>query len=807
MAFPRLNNISFWRASLWIFTGCFIGPIISRPFFLELAFSGVDDGRLGGHWAQAAANLVETWSVEFSNKSGHLPILEMMRGQEHVIEATTSPCSQDYDVLQDKSIMVAPFLAGGTRLNPGGDCSSTTITELPKSGQSLDKSTSVTPSPQSENGKAPKIDIAHKESTARFPKGGNSYGDGVPIVDDGPKAQPNVKVGQPNESHSPDAAKCGAGDYSKLTKLPNGKFAGLYKTIASREMLLVAYRNIKSKPGNMTPGVDGTTLDGFSLESLDKLVEALQNESFQFKPVKRTFIPKANGKLRPLSIPSPIDKVVQEAMRLLLEIAFEPIFSEHCHGFRPHRSCHSCLLEVSKWTGMTWCIEGDIKGFFDNVNHGILEGLLTERIQDQQFIDLFWKLVRGGYVERGVRYDSSIGVPQGGIISPLLSNIYLHELDAFIENQMLELSSKSKLISKVNPEMNMYSKKLGALNLQYKASKDPVVLKEIRKLRLERNRKPSRIRTGTRVRYVRYADDWIVGIIGPRQLAVRLKERIVAFLDERLKITLSPEKTKISHFSEDAISFLGADIRIPKPSESKVVLRKNQGYSRVNHTRVHLYIPVRSLLEKLAGKGFLKNYTHGGPLITNAITKWIFLDHRSIIVKYNAIINGLYNYYRFADNLRALHLIINFVLKHSCAKTLARKYRLGSRRGAFKKFGPNLTTPGPKPMGLKSWKTFKKTRNFATDGVAHRDPFAVLNWSLETVTPFDPCWICGSTKQIEMHHVKHLRKGSPKSPSGFTALMSKLNRKQLPVCRPCHLKIHQGLYGGTSLKKVRGVPL
>jgi len=582
---------------------------------------------------------------------------------------------------------------------------------------------SVTSPPHANTGTEPNRDIFHKESTTGFPKGSNPYGDGVSIVGSGHGVQTRSKVRQRFYSTGPDAAHSGTEILSELTKLNNGKFTGLYKCLAKEAMVLHSYNKIKSKPGNMTPGTDNLTLDEFSPEIVRKIADTLRNETFQFKPVRRVYIPKKNGKMRPLGVPSPRDKVVQESMRSLLELIFEPKFLNTSHGFRPSRSCHTALKQTTTWNGYTWCIEGDIKGFFDNVDHHILERLLRKYIEDQQFIDLYWKLVKAGYVastvygcifdtKKDTSYESKLGVPQGGIISPILSNIYLHELDLYVDKLSEEYSSKEKAISKVNPKISNYSERLTKLNTAYQTSRDRETLKTIRELRLERNQIPSRIRTGSRISYVRYADDWIIGIIGNKELASTIKNKIAIFLTEELKITLSPEKTKISHFRKGKIKFLGVYLTIPKPAQSKIVLRNSRHgrtYARANHVRMNYLLPKQEMLEKLASEGFLKDYTPGRSLTTNAITKWIFLDHRSIIIRYNYIINGLLNYYSFVDNLHEFHTIINLILRHSCAKTLARKYRLHSRARAFEKFGLNLATKDGSPLGLKIPDSYVKT--------------------------------------------------------------------------------------------------
>nr|AYE93200.1 hypothetical protein C0995_000022 [Termitomyces sp.] len=734
----------------------------------------------------------------------------MTRGPEHANKAQDGSSYMTLDLEQDKPSMDLPFYVNGAPENPTGCSNNAYMIGSGKTGQNFPEATPITLRPQVNINIDPKESIPCKESTTRFPKGSNSYGDGVPIVGYGHRTQPLSKVGQLNYSTGAAAVADGTVNLLKLIQLENGKFTGLYKTLATSEILIQAYHKIKSKPGNMTPGSDNETLDGFSLEIVETMVQSLKDETFQFKPVRREHIPKKNGRMRPLGVPSPRDKIVQEAMKSLLEAIYEPIFCNTSHGFRPSRGCHSALKQASTWNGFTWCIEGDIKGFFDNVDHKILETLLCRRIQDQQFIDLYWKLVKAGYVEKGVSFDSPLGVPQGGIVSPILSNIYLHELDIWMEDWIKHNSTDSaKGISKVNPIMVKYSNKLSELAVKYRLDKTPETLREIRALRTERNKIPSRIRTGVRVKYVRYADDWIVGIIGPEALAVSLKEKIASFLDQELKISLSPEKTKISHFGEEPIKFLGTYLSIPKVTHKKVVTRltaKGKILVRANQVRMNFKLPTQEILEKLANEGFLRDYKKGGKLIPNAITKWIFLDHRSIILKYNAIANGLLNFYSFVDNLFEFHTIINFILRHSCAKTLARKLNLNGRKAVFEKFGPDLTTPAAgilKPLKFTKLESYKKTRNFQTS-TKWSDPFEVLNWRLTTHSSLDePCWICGSELNIEMHHVKHLRKGIDPKQKGFTNLMASLNRKQIPVCHPCHRKIHLGEYNGIALKDLK----
>ena len=211
------------------------------------------------------------------------------------------------------------------------------------------------------------------------------------------------------------------------------KYERLYRLFFNEELFMVAYERIKSKPGNMTPGSDGKTIDGMSLERINALISSLKDESYIPNPAKRVYIPKKNGKLRPLGIPTIEDKLVQEVARMILEAIYEGYFEDTSHGFRPSRSCHTALNSLQKrFTGSRWFIEGDIKGFFDNIDHSVLVDILRKRIADERFIRLIWKFLRAGYLEIWHYHNTYSGAPQGGIVSPILANIYLDQFDKYM---------------------------------------------------------------------------------------------------------------------------------------------------------------------------------------------------------------------------------------------------------------------------------------------------------------------------------------------------------------------------------------
>lgn len=762
------------------------------------------------------------WAFGTLNKLTVLPNVKMNRGPEHDGEAKDWDSWTPYETTRGSDSKDQTLTLTGAELNPTSLNIKAGDKEMMGTDQSLIMPNSEKELIHSEGGE-PKDVKNDEESTTGSPKSSDRHGDGEPVLSHG-RTQPTTQGVKRNQTAGLRAGEASLGKVgteinAAMTSLRlKSKDHELYSKMLNEEIFLAAYHKIKSKPGNMTPGSDNETLDGISIKRIKEDIRSLTDQSFQFRPVRRTFIPKANGKMRPLGIPCPMDKLEQEVMRMLLEQIYEPVFSDYSHGFRPGRGCHSALKQISQWNGVTWVIEGDIKGYFDNVNHAKLAELMEKRISDTRFMNLYWKLVRAGYVESGEQKDSRQGVPQGGVLSPLLSNIYLNEFDEFMSSKIDEITTKERLISKVNPKIPWYSVRLTRLSEEYKETRDPQILKELKALRKERNSLPTRIRNGTRIYYVRYADDWVVGVLGNRATADKLKTEIGEYLRTELHLELSQEKTKITNLGNDRAKFLGVEFHIPSPKESKVVTRQmsdgRRVAARVNHTRVYLNAPMKEIFLDLRKAGFTKN-DKGAP---GAISKWVFLEHRAILLRYNAVARGYANYYSFVDNYRAIVSMIEYTLLHSCAKTLARKFGLGSRYAVFRRFGKGLTPRDDitemekqtaqrnnkhKPIEFFLPSTGKKVRQFKTGTGPTPDPLKVMNWRLETqIALFQSCLICGTEEDIQMHHVKHIRRGTEK-PTGFQSIMAKLNRKQIPVCPTCHNNIHAGRYDGASLGELQ----
>ena len=481
----------------------------------------------------------------------------------------------------------------------------------------------------------------------------------------------------------------------RLDGIGRRRYSNLKSTeLNSTEIYKKAYLTLKNNEGSMTPGVDKEDLDGMSKMKLEKIAKDVREWKFEFKPVRRIYIPKANGKMRPLGIPSIRDIIVQSAMKLIMEPMLEKgIFKETSHGFRPKRSCHTALIRVQRMTGITWMIEGDIKGYFDNIDHKILEGLMKKYLGvDQSIINLYWKMVRAGYIEEDRREVHLLsGVPQGGIISPILSNLYLTPLDEYMEELGREWNREP--ISKRNEDYRKTEHRI--LTLRRKLDRDVIRLREeveeikeeIRKRKKELRQKNSRVRIGRKIWYVRYADDWVIGVTGTREDAEEVKTKVKEYMKENLKIEMNEDKTKITKLTEEAAEFLGYNIKMhgvktriasrqaKKDTREKIDKRKAGG-------KPELIIPLARLRDKLKGKGMIND--KGRP---KAIGRLIYLPDREIILRYNAIMRGIINYYIIAENRSGLNEAI-YIIRSSLIHTLAAKHRQSTTK-IMNKYGRN----------------------------------------------------------------------------------------------------------------------
>ncbi len=591
----------------------------------------------------------------------------------------------------------------------------------------------------------------------------------------------------------------------------------LYRLLYRTDLYILAYERIKSKPGNMTPGTDGDTLDGFSVDTIHAMVQEMRTERFHFKPVRTTFIPKANGTMRRLGIPCVRDKVVQEAMRLILEAIYDspagPYFRDTSHGFRPHRSCHTALREFrGKWSAVNWLIEGDIHACFDELDHHVLVTTLRKKIHDERFLNLIWKLLTAGYMDlHGRTQGSLIGSPQGGILSPVLANAYLHELDEFVEGLRAQLDKGRR--KRRNPAYQRLSHQKSRLVKRGETKTE--AFKQISQLMRTMPTLQVDDPDFIRIKYLRYADDWIVGVWGSHALAEEIKQDIKTFLHDHLRLTLNEDKTRITHARTEEAFFLGTVLKLGGQGEAKLTLQTN-GHGKAFKRRstgweTVMKAPLPKLLKRVSDRGFCTK--EGTPTPKSG---WAYLDVDQLIRLYSGINRGVQNYYRFTDNWAHLQRI-QYILQFSLAMTLGRKFKISTPK-VFKRFGKTLTYVIKDKEGKeKKAVSFYLNHDWAKD----RDAFQsgkqttidlirteMSMRSRSTVTK--PCCICGETRDtahIVMHHVRHIRKLSAKrQATGFNRILRMLNRKQIPVCTACHDHIHRGTYDSLKLSDMAYLP-
>ena len=586
---------------------------------------------------------------------------------------------------------------------------------------------------------------------------------------------------------------------NKDTKHFNTK---LIHIVSDPEVLILAYEIIKSKSGNLTPGSDSTTLDKITLEWFTKVSKVLKAGKYKFKPARRVYIPKqgrkkADGspKFRSLTISSPRDKIVQQAIYLILNAIYEPFFLNVSHGSRPNRGNHSALEYLKfHFNGVKWCLDSDINDNFPSVSHKILLNILKKRICCSKFIALIKKSIKSGFKDNNKFYQSNKGIFQGNVTSSILNNIYLHELDLFIISLMKSFNKgKQRKISSV------YSK------IQYKMSK-LTDSKETRAMRRELwkvNSLDPMDPNFKRLYYVRYVDDFVVGVIGSRKDTLYIKDKIISFLKDVLKLTLSEEKTFITNFSKNSIKFLGAYIKGSCENEKRIkTVIKNGVRVKVRVTgRVSFRAPIRELFEKSTLGGFFKRKR--GKFVPTKVGWLINFDHADIIRYFNSVIRGNLNYYSFANNRPSLGSLIHG-FKWSCSRTLALKYKLRFASKVFKKFGSKLKCPDT-GLALSIPKTFKAIKIFGCNEPVP-DDILFKKWGrkLTRSNPFKQCVICGSSDQIEMHHVRQIKdlkiKAKTKFLDFFTMQTAAINRKQVPLCVYHHKALHHNTLSSEERK-------
>lgn len=520
------------------------------------------------------------------------------------------------------------------------------------------------------------------------------------------------------------------------------KFERLYRILFNEELFYVAYQKIASNGGSTTKGSDGRSIDEMSLARIETLIASLKDESYQPHPSRRVHIPKKNGKTRPLGIPAFEDKLVQEVVRMILEAIYEGHFETTSHGFRPKRSCHTALLHIQKtFSGAKWFIEGDIKGFFDNIDHDVLVGILRERISDDRFIRLIRKFLKAGYVEDWTFHNTYSGMPQGGIVSPILANIYLDKLDKYVKEYIrhFDMGTKRRPGKESNDLANERKRTVRKLKKVKDGTEKAALVARLKAIEQERAAFPSGDEMDgsyRRLKYIRYADDFILGVIGSKEDALRIKEDIKSFLSESLALELSEEKTLITHTGKSA-KFLGYEITVTRNNHQR---RDVQGRLRRTYgKRVRLNVSMATLRDKLLEYGAMEIKLRNGKEIWKPKCRsgLIFNDDLEILDRYNRETVGFCNYYLIANNCVVLHNF-RYIMEYSMYKTFAGKYRSTVRK-INKKYRLNkLFTVKYEQQGVIKSRTFYKTsfkrRTTAFNGSCDIEPYSIADVSRTNLT-------------------------------------------------------------------------
>jgi group II intron reverse transcriptase/maturase len=560
----------------------------------------------------------------------------------------------------------------------------------------------------------------------------------------------------------------------------------LYRQLFNPQLYLLAYGRIYANHGAMTPGITQETVDGMSVRKIERIIDAMRQERYRFSPVRRVHIPKENGRTRPLGLPTWSDKLVGEVVRLLLEAYYEPTFSDRSHGFRPGRGCHTALREVANtWTGTAWFIEGDIADCFGSLDHDLMIEILSENIHDGRFLRLVRNMLTAGYLEDWKWGATLSGAPQGGVVSPRLSSIYLHRLDTFVENVLIPRFTQGG-----HRTRNREYERVKGKRARARQRGDHVAARELTK---QMRRLPSKNPMDPRyrrLRYIRYADDHLLGFTGPKAEAEEIKQQLAEFLRDELKLELSQEKTLITHARTGAARFLGYDITV-QHNNTKVT----RGIRRANGI-ITLRVPDEVIKAKCS-----PYLARGKPAQQGRLTR---NSDYTIVATFGSVYRGIVQYYLLAGNVVRLHRLL-WVMQTSMLKTLASKHRSTVRKTAAKHrtkvqtpnglrtcYEARIERAGRDPL-IARFGGIPLRRNKAARITDH-EPNRVSYSHKEIVKRLlaDLCEICGRHGDVQAHHVRKLAElDKPGQPAAeWMSIMRSKRRKTLVVCDACHQDIH-----------------
>lgn len=581
---------------------------------------------------------------------------------------------------------------------------------------------------------------------------------------------------------------------SKMAQKPDIKFDKLFQKLYNTDLWVMAYESIATKPSNMTPGSDGKTADGFGMGTIKRYIADLKASRYKPQPSQRTYVEKANGTMRPIGIPCFEDKVLQTVVKFILQAIYEPTFSNASHGFRPNRSCHTALLQVKAQVGTRWWVEGDIRNFFDSMNHDTILRILSKRITDKRFLHLIGQFLKAGYIENWEYKKTYSGTPQGSNLSPILSNIYLNELDQMMIRKIADF--KRGKIRTIRPEYKAIQRAKRKAKKLARQTGDWTEYKALQKQLLRTQPGDPLDPNFRRLTYVRFADDFLIGVIGSKADAVAIKDWLAHYLQTELQLELSQEKTLITHVTK-RVRFLGYDI---KQWNGKKILKshsKAYGMRKRRTTRRHLAI----LMPRDKVQEFARTYGSTNTWRGNHRSNLVYLSELEIMHIYNREVRGFLNYYRIADNFTRIGSRVLWLCSNSFFRTLARKRQTTRKKVADSlKRGPARYVIPLKKDGVtvKEYELVASTRQFKlskiTDPKMDNIP---TTWHYRARTELgkrllaNECEWCGTTEgYMEVHHVRKM--ADLKGKAVWEIHMLARRRKTMVLCRECHDKLHAG---------------
>ena len=578
----------------------------------------------------------------------------------------------------------------------------------------------------------------------------------------------------------------------------------VYRMIRHQDLFLAAYGKLYANQGATTPGTNPKdTVDGMSLQRIERIIAQLEAGTYQWTPVKRVYIDKKKGGQRALGLPGWNDKLLQEVIRLILEAYYEPQFADNSHGFRPNRGCHTALQTIrDHWKGTKWFIEGDIHACFDKIDHNVVLGIIERDIHDQRFLKLLRDMLKAGYMEEWRYHKTYSGTVQGGVVSPILTNIVLNELDRFVENELLPEYTQGNRRRR-NPEW----RRLSRLMEKARQQSDVTEYRRLEKLRREVPSGDPYDKTYRRLRYCRYCDDFLLGFTGPKAEAEQIKEKIGEFL-KTIKLTLSEEKTLITHASRGRARFLGYEIYVAQ-DDNRLSQCQRQGTTyktRALNGNILLSVP-RDIAQTWQAK-----YTRHGKSIHRS--SLLNSSDYEIVMTYNMELQGLLNYYALAHDLSQRLSQVCYMCLQSLVKTLAAKHKQKST-WVYRRYSHKLENgrkvimvtvprdPPKKPLIVMfgNHSLSRVQRTVINDEIPHT---YLKRTELVERLQAGECEVCGATDNIEVHHIRKLAdlrkkyRNRQALPVWATFMLGR-NRKTIVVCQPCHRQIHAGTYDGSKL--------